>query len=410
MSDFIDGLERDLVAAARRRAEGRLPAASRRRGGPWGPWSLRTVVAAVALTGATAAAAGAGTLYALRGSVIPAPDAADVPREQTPVPGSGRVASLRVADPAGDAPPWTLRIARSDTGYLCSTVGQVQDGDFGIVGLDRRFRPLADGIADSCGQEQRGTASLLGARVFDGRTPREVRTVVNGVAGRDLRRVDVETAGGTTRAAVDPQAGAFAAVLRGYPEDLGLRVRLRFADGRTQREDLGWDPTLVLDPEGGRAWRAQGTSFSDDGRSCASFSWARQDPRAPRSPVVCGALRAANDHPYGVAFAVRRLAGRRPVPGPFGWSSSWRGAPARTAVWGSAGEDVRRVTVLRPGAPPQPALQRRAWNILAVLPGDVDPADLRVRVELRDGRTRTYRGDTNLVRHPVPLPIHGGRK
>lgn len=410
MSDFIDGLERDLIAAARRQAEGRAPAAARRRGGPWGPWSLRTVLAAVALAGTTAAAAGAGTLYALRGSVIPAPAAVDVPREQTPVPGSARVSALRVADPAGDAPPWTLRIARSDTGYLCSTVGQVQDGDFGIVGLDRRFRPLAEGIADSCGQEQRGTASLIGARVFDGRTPREVRTVVNGVAGTGLRRVDVETAGGTTRAAVDPQAGAFAAVLRGYPEDLGLRVRLRFADGRMQREDLGWDPTLVLDPEGGRAWRAQGTMVSGDAKSCVSFSWARQERNAPTSPVVCGDLRAPNDHLYGIAFAVRRLAGKRVIASPLGWRTSWRAAPPRTAVWGPAGEDVRRVTVLHRGGRPQNALRGPARNVLAVLPGDVDPSDVRVRVEFRDGRTRTYRGDTDLVRRPVPYPTRGGRK
>ncbi|MGX6449647.1 hypothetical protein ACVU7I_16530, partial [Patulibacter sp. S7RM1-6] len=375
-----------------------------------GPWSLRTVAAAVVLTGATAAAAGAGTLYALRGSVIPAPAAQDVPHEQTPVPGSARVSALRVADPQAGVPPWTLRVARSDTGYLCSTVGQVQDGDFGIVGLDRRFRPLAEGIADSCGQEQRGAASLVGARVLDGRTPRDVRTVVNGVAGRGLRRVDVVTAGGTTTAAIDAGTGAFAAVLRGYPEDLGLRVRLRFADGRTQREDLGWDPWLVLDPEGGRAWRATSFMTSGDARDCVRFSWARPARDAPRGPDACGAIRGANDHPRGVFFAVRRLAGHREVKEPSGMRSSWHGAPARTVVWGGFGEDVRRVTVVDDAGRRHDGRRGTGTTILAVLPGSVDPRDVRVRVEFRDGRTRTYRGDTNLAERPVPLPGRGGSK
>jgi hypothetical protein len=366
------------------------------------------VIAAVLGTGAASATA-AGTFAVLRGAVIAAPAARDVPREQTPVVSTGHVSPLRVADPEDDAPAWTLRVARGTTGYLCSTVGQVHGRAFGLVGLDGRFRRLDPAIADACGQEQRGRVSLVGARVFAGRDDGAVRTVVNGVAGRELRRVEVHTTSGTSRAAM-AEDGTFLAVLRGRPEDMGLRVVLTFADGHRQTERFGEDRSLVLDPDGGSAWRAQGTTMSGDDRTCVTFTWARRQARAPVSPAACGRLQSRGGSPAsrsGIFFAVRRLndrsVGRRPAS-VFG--GAWNGRPARTAVWGAAGDDVRAVTVL--GAPGGPRRLRTGDGvILGVLPGTVSAAALRVRITWVDGHSTVVRGDEQLVDPPARTD-HGG--
>ena len=157
MTDFLDALERDLVDAARRRATASAPVRTRRRRPP-----LRSFLLATSLLVVTAGSAAGGTLLALRGSVIPAPQA--VPPEQTPAPGSARVAALRAADPQRGVLPWTVRVARSETGgLLCSTVGQVApDGRFGLVGLDGRFRTIDDGVSDSCSAERDSGAVLIG--------------------------------------------------------------------------------------------------------------------------------------------------------------------------------------------------------------------------------------------------------
>lgn len=407
MTDFIEGLEQDLVAAARRQAAGEAPRPVRPRGdGRRWRWSGRTLAVALVLGSGVATATAATTIAVLRGSVIPAPAAQDVPREQTPVPSTARVSALRAADPQAGIPPWTLRIARSDTGYLCSTVGQVQDGAFGLVGLDGRFRTLAPGVTDSCGQEQRGGASLVGARVFAGRRPADVRTVVSGVAGDDLRSVLLRTARGERVVPHRPD-GAFAAVERGYAEDLGVEVTLTFADGHRERHALGRDPAVVLDPGGGPAWLARGYITSGDARDCASFGAARTAPGLPRSPSVCGLLRpgaSSAAHPRGVYFAVRRLSPGT-VPRTTDWRMApgdWRGDPPRTAIWGGIGEDVRSVAVRglpgRRGA----VVVSRNRTILGVFEPQVRPQRLRIEVRMRDGSVRTYRGDTNLVTRRVP--------
>jgi hypothetical protein len=417
MTDFIEGLERDLVAAARRQAAGEAPRPVRPRGdGRRWRWSGRTLLVAAVLGSGVATATAATTIAVLRGSVIPAPAAQDVPREQTPVPSTARVSALRVADPQAGVLPWTVRIARSSTGYLCSTVGQVRDGTFGLVGLDGRFRELAPGNADACGQEQRDQASLVGAKVLAGRRPDDVRTVVNGVGGPRLRRVEVQTASGTRRADV-ADGGAFVAVLRGHPEDVALRVTLTFADGRRQREDFGRDPSLVLDPGGGPAWRAEAWMGSGDARSCVTFTWVRRQVRAPRAPSACGLLsvmEGAKVRRRGVFFAVRRLSGDTLAPitadSAFPTGGRWYRRPARTALWGEAGDDVRAVTVLgAPGGPRRLSLAR-GRKLLAVLPGSIRPETLRVRITTKDGRSRTVRGDTNLVARPVPATSSGEPK
>lgn len=403
MSDFVDGLEQDLVAAARRRA---TAGSERRR--RWPTSSLRTIVLVLGITVGAASAAAAATLYTLHGSVIPAPAAVDVPPSQTLVPDTVRVSPLRIADPESGVAPWTIRVGRSSTGYVCSTVGQVVDGRFGLIGMDGRFRELAPGATDSCGQERKNAATLVGARVLAAKRSRDVRTVISGVAGDTLRRVQLRTSHGVSDVR-RADGGTFVAVFAGYPEDVAAEVTLTFADGHRQIEPLGVDPSVVLDPEDGPAWKAQSWGTGGDARQCTTFAYARpgQSRRMPSAPSVCGLLqdpRGDGRVRKGFFLAVRRLssASVRRSPGEL-LSGSWRGAPARTAVWGGVGEDVEAVEVFGPGVPTRSVLHPVFRTILGVFPASVRPESLTIRVTMKDGTVRTVQGDTNLVSHPVRM-------
>lgn len=403
MSDFVDGLEKDLVAAARRRATAN--GGRRRR---WPTSSLRTIVLVLGITVGAASAAAAATLYTLRGSVIPAPAAVDVPPSQTLVPDTAQVSPLRIADPASGVAPWTIRVGRSSTGNVCSTVGQVVDGRFGLIGMDGRFRELAPGATDSCGQERTNAATLVGARVLAAKRRQDVRTVISGVAGDTLRRVRLKTSDGVSDVR-RADGGTFVAVFAGYPEDVGAEITMTFADGHRQTEPLGVDPSVVPDPEGGPAWKGQAYMISDDARQCATFSYARpgQTRSMPSAPSVCGLLqdpRGDGRVRKGYFFAVRRLSSGtlRRSTGRF-MPGDWRGAPARTAVWGGVGEDVRAVEASGPGVPSRSVLHPVFRSILGVFPASVRPESLTIRVTMKNGTVRTVRGDANLVSRPVPL-------
>jgi hypothetical protein len=386
VSDFLNGLEHDLVEAARRRAR---ISTSRR---SWRPFLL--AAAAALLVGGSAAAA---TLTVLRGSPIPAPDARDLPPEQTPAPGSSTVATLRAADPDSGAPPWTLRLARSTTGLPCSTEGQVVDGDFGLIGLDGRFRVINEGAVDSCGEARQNAASLIGARVFDAARPRDVRTVVSGVAGADLRAVTVE--GGGERQQLPIEAGGvFATALRGYPEDIGVRATLRFADGHRERHAFGASAFVVADPAGGRAWKTSTFAFGGQTQTCVSFQKAREIVNPPVSPATCGRW-SDQRHRRGYFFGVRRVYNRRREAREL-VDGSWKGHPPRTAVYGAAGEDVRRVEVIGPKHDVRDVQIAPSRAFLALYGPDVSPASLTVRIVFADGRVETRHGDANLVAPP----------
>ena len=137
-----------------------------------------------------AGTAAAGTYLALRNSSIAPFAATDVTPEQRVAPGTSRLPALRAADPDRGAPAWTVRVSRSAAGLQCSTVGQVQEGAFGLVGLDGAFRTLPEANADACGEP----GTLFGTRVFDADRPRDVRTVVNGVAGPGVEQVTITLA------------------------------------------------------------------------------------------------------------------------------------------------------------------------------------------------------------------------
>ncbi len=363
---------------------------------------LRALLVAPVLALLLGASAAAGTLVVLRGSPVPAPAARDGGPAQTPAPGTTRLADASAADPA-DGPGWALRVARSRTGLVCATVGQVLDGDFGLVGLDGRFRPFAERIVDGCSAPRPGDVTLLGARVFDAERAQDVRTVVSGVAGgAALREVVVDAAGRRTPVPVADD-GTFLAALRGYPEDLAVRVTLRFAGGRERTQPFGVSAFVVPDPAGGRAWRAEAFGFgvrpgaAPNPRSCVAFRPAREAPSPATSPAACGILRGGRRR-TGVFFAVRRITpGTGGVPVDLDGEGDWGEHPARTAVWGQAGDDVEQVEVEGPGVPRRdvPVAPSRAF--LAVLPPAVHPAGLTVTVRSRGGRVARYRGSTNLV-------------
>ena len=117
MSDLpiLDELGAELTAAFHRAEAGAAP--RRRR-------PVRSLALAGALLVLLAATAGAATYYALRASTIAPFSAADVEPSQRVAPGTSRLLGLRAADPASGEPPWALRVARSQAGLVCGTVGQ----------------------------------------------------------------------------------------------------------------------------------------------------------------------------------------------------------------------------------------------------------------------------------------------
>ncbi|HET6507486.1 MAG TPA: hypothetical protein VFG42_11925 [Baekduia sp.] len=407
MTDFIAGLEQDLIEAARRRAArtARAPSSSAAMGGrARSAWPrhrrppLRSLLLAAALLVLLAGTAAAGTLLALRGSVIPAPDA--VPPEQTPAPGTSRVSSIRAADPQPGLLPWTIRVAQSETGLLCSTVGQVDpaDGAFGLVGLDGRFRPIAEGVSDSCGTVHDGGVSLIGARVFDAAERADVRTVVSGVGDRRaIARVEVDTRPGGPRR-VRLVDGMFVIALRGYPEDRAVRATVIYKNGKREVHDFGRGASVTPDPLGGPAWRLQAFMFANDGRSCASFGYARPTRDAPRSPAACGDL-GSGLHRKGFYVAARTL---RPglkddTDTPF--SGDWHRTAPRTAVWGGIGEDVRTVAV-----DGRPVAISPSRTFLVVLRPTVDPASVATTITYKNGRAETVHGSARIAHDAIPTP------
>lgn len=364
----------------------------------------------VLLVAATAAVA----FYVLRASPIAPLRPDEVSPEQRVAPGSERLLDLRARDPRPGAPPWAMRIARSQAGLICGTVGQVVDRALGVVGLDGRFRALPAVNADACGQPDEGGLVLLGARVFDADRRERVRTVINGLAGPRLEQVTVSLRGGQARTLEHTREGAFLLVARGYPEDLAPIVTLRWRGGRTRSYPLAQSPFVVSDPLGGPAWKFE---VSELGRSivrgrrvrerpshiaCARFFSARPGPDSSSSPQLCG--RTGSGVPgkdRRVFFGARRLSGRT---GRDSTSRGWNDHPARTAVWGRAGiETVREILITGPRrlrATVTPAVN---GGFLVVLDPDVDPESLRLRVRYRNGRVLDSRPDFRLIEPPKGL-------
>jgi hypothetical protein len=155
---ILPQLERDLLAAARRRSvtsephvgwgqarptiSGRLP-------------RLRLAVLAFVVVLASATIALAATGVILTGSSVPASDQQDANLgDGVPAPGVSHLLPLRVADPEGGL-PWGMRIVHTTRGKICLQVGRVNGAELGEMGIDGafdndgRFHPLPAGALPS---------------------------------------------------------------------------------------------------------------------------------------------------------------------------------------------------------------------------------------------------------------------
>ena len=408
MSDrlpILDELGRELVRAARHEE------ARGARAGRVGHVRRAILIGLLALLGLAAVAA-AATLILGRGDPIPAPPPGLVPVELQPVPGSARLNGLNVSDPDG-GPVWDVRTSRGKTGAVCATVGQVLDGDLGLLGLDRRFRALPAGAADTCSRAQPTGATLAGVRAFRGGGRFGVLTVVSGVAAVGVRRVALVVDGHATPLRLGPDH-AFLAVLRGLPEELRPRVVLTEASGeRTTLRFADTGEHMVGDPSGGAPWTLA-YSMGRDGLRCVQARRKRGagSPIPATVPKRCG----PPDEPF---VAIQRIVG--PDPGPStrrgqrrrAPTYTWVHHPARTVVWGRAPRAGGEVLLTGAGAPRRlridPGGVRRPLGdgvsvaqggkggFVAVLDGHVDPRRLRVSV---DGR----RVDANRTFDPTGRP------
>ncbi|HEY5196441.1 MAG TPA: hypothetical protein VIJ51_05390 [Solirubrobacteraceae bacterium] len=170
MNDFLDRLEKQLVAAASapRHATPACQARHRRRN-----LRLPLLAALVLLVSATIALASSGLLA---GSPVPASGPANPQAgEGIPVAGGSRLLSLRVADPEG-GPPWGLRLIHTTRGLVCLQVGRVEDGELGELGIDGafhddgRFHPLpaSELPTDSMSGAAANSSCVLAGQTFEG--------------------------------------------------------------------------------------------------------------------------------------------------------------------------------------------------------------------------------------------------
>jgi hypothetical protein len=405
MSDLpiLDELRGDLLAAMH---AAEAPSRSRLR-------SLRPILLAALLVVLLAATAAATTYYILRASPIAPFKPTDTTPEQRVAPGTSRVLDLRSPDPGGAAPPWALRLARSQTGLLCGTVGQVDGDEFGIVGLDGRFRALPEPNADACGEPDADGLALLGTRVFDSDNDAEVRTVVNGAGGPKLERATIAVRGGAPEPLELGPEGGFLRAYTGFPEDLQPVVTLHFAGGRTRRHALATSPFVVPDPLGGPAWKIEasvgggperverhhGRTYRLPVYSCMQFSTARYRERtSAMSPALCGRDRHPVDGPdRTLYYGARRLDGGRRVPSDI-LAGRWNRHEPRTAIWGNAGRDtVSELVITGPDGLRRTVRPIITGAFLVVLDPQVDPATLHVEVRFKDGRLLRTGPDHGLV-------------
>jgi hypothetical protein len=402
---ILDELGVELVRAAR------VEEASARRFGPRLSRALALALGAVLLVAAGAVAA---SLVIGRGEPIPPAPREQVPEELRPRPGTARLNGLAVPDPDG-GPPWDIRTSRGVNGAVCITVGQVLGRELGIVGLDRRFRALPAGAADTCSTPQQRGATLAGARAFRGGDRLTAITVVNGVAAADTRTVVAVGGGRTQQLKLGPER-AFLAIFRGTPEEVRPRIVLTAADATTTTlrfADIG--EFLVPDPSGGTPWTVAPAGGNAD-RQCVQVRRQR-GPDSP-TPIPDGAglgsflppsvppLCGPRDQTF---LDARRFVPERPVVGRSIW---WGINDARTVVWGTAARPDSVVTLHAPGPTRGVAVDPRTRAFGVILDGRVDPRTVRLTVDGQpvSPRTRTapaaWRSVTSIVkRHGVPNPF-----
>jgi hypothetical protein len=366
-----------------------------------------SVLAVCLLLLVLAAAAAAAVLLIQQGSPLPAPHAQDLRASGIPLPASAHLAGLDAPDPDGSSPPWDLRLSRTSGGETCTAVGQVYDGQFGIVGLDHVFRALPLGSVDSCGIDSgaKDEPLLVGAKSFVGATPAQARTVLSGIAGQEARSVTVSAAGGPPRRLRLGPQGSFITVYAGEAEALQPRVMIALRDGRMRTVELERSGAFeVPDPEGGGAWSAssepdlEANAFPDE--DCVQVT--RQPSQSEPShvtlaltPEVCGRLGTS---PLFVQM-------RRFVPGEASTRFPWGNTPSRTVVYGVAAPRVKRLELSGAGATRSLQIDPRGGAFVAVLDGHIDPRSLTLTATLRNGTHIAYQHPTGLLESQTNKPI-----
>lgn len=370
-----------MPAATRRPATAPGPAdgsAGLRRG------SRLSAVAVLLVLLLLAAAATAAVLLIAQGAPLPPPHAQDLRSSGIPLPGSARLAGLDAPDPDGNEPPWDLRLSRTASGETCTAVGQVVGGQFGIVGLDHKFREAPLGSVDSCGIDSPYDPAIVGARTFIGTSAARARTVVSGVAGAGTRSVTVYAAGSSRRLALGPD-GSFITVYSGEAETVQPLVMIVDAAGRNRSIALfrGVEGE-VPDPAGGSGWAASAEPDLEPRAGIAEdcVQATRQPSQSEPShvtlsltPEICGYLKSS---PLFVQI-------RRFVPGEDAAPYPWGDNPSRTIVYGIATPRVERLSLSGAGATRGVPIDRRGGSFLAVLDGHVDPRSLALTAMLSNG-------------------------
>jgi hypothetical protein len=391
----LEDLGVELDQAARRTFTAPSP---RRRA----PHRLSVIVVVVVVL--VLAAAAAAAILITSGSPLPAPHAQDLQSSGIPLPGTAHLAGIDARDPDSSNPDWDLRLSRTRTGEICTAVGQVVGGRFGIVGLDHVFRALPLGSVDSCGIDTADGPILVGAHDFVGSTASEARTVVSGVAGRGARSVTVYATGAPRRLRLGAQ-GSFITVYPGAAEEVRPRIVVVTRDGHAHTIALEQsDAFEVPDPSGGAGWVAsteadvEANAFPDE--DCVQVI--REPSQSEPSPVtlsltpeVCGRLGAS---PLIVQM-------RRFVPGEDSAPFPWGNSPSRTIVYGIATPSVQSLTLTGAGSPRALRIDPHGGAFLAVLDGHVDPHSLTLTAALRGGAKRTFTRPYGLLASRSNRPI-----
>jgi hypothetical protein len=124
----FDHLERELSAGVRRQHH-----RARR---PWRRPITLSFAAALILTGGALAATGVIPI----GSAVPTSHNRSLDRDTgVLLPGTGKVLSLRAADPGG-GPDWAMRVQATTRDAVCLQAARAADGKLGVLGQDGAFR------------------------------------------------------------------------------------------------------------------------------------------------------------------------------------------------------------------------------------------------------------------------------
>jgi hypothetical protein len=275
MTDFLDALEQQLIAAVERRAVGaRVRPRAESSGAPQSPpirdtpgiWqrirlrqialglALAAFAALVALTAAGTFGGGSDARTAARSSALFV--------RALPSQGHSRLARLNVADPVGGA-PWGMRIVRTPTNLVCLQIGQFAgaepqtlrgiEGD-GVVHVRPPPAPSEGVIGNGLVETQVERASPHGARppavesckpagaeliaygsgvalhVPGGSRPgarSRQRTISFGLLGPDALSVTYRVRGRSRSQAVEPGTGAYLIVLPDATRDAIVAVTYR---------------------------------------------------------------------------------------------------------------------------------------------------------------------------------------